>query len=98
MPLHKLQYLTRIRYLSTNSPDDGTWGEYEIDEAEKTISYVVRGSLFPNWVGGEQLRYFEFEDEQLVLTTPPIAIGDDHITGVLTWSRSEQGGAGTSAV
>ncbi len=74
------------------------FGHCEIDAERRTITTRVDGSLFPNWVGGEQLRYFEFEDEQLVLTTPPIAIGDDHITGVLTWSRSEQGGAGTSAV
>ena len=68
------------------------FGRCQVDVDNRTITTRVDGSLFPNWVGGEQLRFFDFQGDHLVLTTPPIAVGDDQITGVLTWSRSEQGG------
>lgn len=31
MPLEEFHYLTRIQYKSSNVPDDGRWGEHEID-------------------------------------------------------------------
>lgn len=64
------------------------YGACEVDVSSGTITTAVEGSLFPNWVGGRQLRYYELSDTQLVLKTPPIPYGDDHITGVLTWERS----------
>ena len=64
------------------------YGACEVDVSSGTITTAVEGSLFPNWVGGRQLRYYELTDTQLVLKTPPIPYGDDHITGVLTWERS----------
>lgn len=67
------------------------FGRCELDVEKHTITTRVEGSLFPNWVGGDQLRYYELQADQLVLTTPPIAFGDDEITGVLTWSRAKQG-------
>lgn len=63
------------------------YGHCEVDVDNKTITTVVEGSLFPNWVGGEQLRYYELSDQQLILRTPPISYGDLEITGVLTWER-----------
>ena len=63
------------------------YGRCEVDIEHKTITTHVEGSMFPNWVGGDQIRYFELTDEQLVLRTPPITLGDDEIIGVLTWRR-----------
>jgi hypothetical protein len=63
------------------------YGRCEVDVGKQTLTTRVEGSMYPNWVGGEQVRFYEFVDEQLVLRTQPIAIGDDEITGVLTWRR-----------
>ncbi|KAA1188881.1 lipocalin-like domain-containing protein [Pseudohalioglobus sediminis] len=63
------------------------FGRYEVDAGQGTVSTHVEGSLFPNWTGGVQLRYYQVTAEQLVLTTPPIPLGNDEITGVLTWQR-----------
>jgi len=63
------------------------YGHCEVDVDNETITTVVEGSLFPNWVGGEQLRYYELSDQQLILKTPPISYGDLEIVGVLTWER-----------
>ena len=63
------------------------YGPCEVDAGNKTLTTVVEGSLFPNWVGGTQLRYYELSATQLILKTPPISYGDMEITGVLTWER-----------
>jgi hypothetical protein len=63
------------------------YGRCEVDVGKQTITTCVEGSMFPNWVGDDQVRFFELTDEQLVLRTPPITLGDDEITGVLTWRR-----------
>ena len=51
------------------------------------VTTPVEGSLFPNWVGRQQLRYFELTDDGLILKTPAISYGNLAITGVLTWER-----------
>ena len=63
------------------------YGSCEVDVDNKTVTTLVEGSLFPNWVGGQQLRYYELTDDRLILKTPAISYGDLEITGVLTWER-----------
>lgn len=62
-------------------------GQCELDLEKQTITTHVEGSMYPNWVGGEQIRFYEFNDDELILRTPPIAMGEETITGVLTWQR-----------
>ncbi len=64
------------------------YGRCEIDTANKTLTTHVEASLFPNWVGTEQVRYYELSDGRLTLTTPPIAFGEENFTGVLAWERA----------
>lgn len=63
------------------------YGRCELDLNKQMITTHVAGSMYPNWVGGEQIRFYEFIGDQLVLRTPPIILGDEKITGVLTWQR-----------
>ncbi len=63
------------------------FGRYTLDVENQTIIHFVEGSLFPNWIGGKQLRYFHFEDEKLFLSTPPFVMNDVTQTGTLVWAR-----------
>jgi hypothetical protein len=63
------------------------YGCCEIDVDAQTLTTHVEGSMYPNWVGGEQVRFYELRDEQLILKTPPIPLGDGEVTGVLIWER-----------
>ena len=63
------------------------YGRCEVEPRNRTLTTRVEGSLFPNWVGGEQLRYYQLEGDSLVLTTPPLLVGEQELTGVLTWRR-----------
>jgi len=63
------------------------YGTCEVDVEKQTLTTHVEGSMYPNWVGGFQTRFYQLDDKQLTLTTPPITIGDEEITGVLVWER-----------
>ncbi len=60
-------------------------GKYEIKE--KSVLHYVENSLFPNWVGVVQERFFEFKDGRLTLSTPPILGGGKQQIGYLIWER-----------
>lgn len=65
------------------------YGSCEVDVEQKTLTTHVEGSMYPNWVGGQQVRFYELTDKKLILKTTPIAFGDEEFTGVLTWERRE---------
>jgi hypothetical protein len=60
-------------------------GTYSV-ESDRVIHHVQL-SLFPNWIGGDQVRYFEFSGDQLTLRTPPIVIDGVELTTQLIWRR-----------
>lgn len=50
-------------------------GTYEVDEQQGTITHHVECAVFPNWIDGEQTRFFEIAGNHLLLKSPPIVIG-----------------------
>lgn len=65
-------------------------GRYEI-LADRVIHHVDF-SLFPNWVGTRQERFYQREGETLTLSTPPFTAGGLEQTAVLIWKRPPQRG------
>ena len=63
------------------------WSKITVDETKKEATYEVEGSLFPNWIGHSNLRYYEFEGNRLTLKTPPFVMAEQELTGVLIWER-----------
>ncbi len=45
-------------------------------------------SLFPNWVGSEQVRFVEVAGDELTITTRPLRIGGETVNR-LVWERAE---------
>ena len=56
-----------------------------MDEAEGKLRYRVEGSLFPNWVGTDQERSYELEDDRLTFTTPRTVVRGKLTVSVLIW-------------
>ena len=56
------------------------YGPYRIDEKAGTVTHHVECCSYPNWVGTDQVRRFEFDSGRLVLYAP----GDYK----LVWTRS----------
>jgi hypothetical protein len=44
---------------------DAYCGTYTVDETRGTVTHHVEGAKFPNWVGTNQVRYFELADDRL---------------------------------
>ena len=66
------------------------YGTYEVDEAAGRLTHHVESSLFPNWIGVDQTRLYEFVGEELHLTTPPFVGKRSQITLKLVWERCGQ--------
>ena len=73
------------------------YGTYEVDEAVGSLTHHVLGSLFPNWVGDDQTRFYEFAEGRLSLTTPPFTGKRAQVTLTLVWERGGQVGQTRSA-
>lgn len=69
------------------------FGPYQVNEKEGTFSTRVEGAVIPDWVGGEQFRYAEVSETQLVFRTPPVRVGKVKAVGRLVWEKiGELGG------
>lgn len=45
------------------------FGSYTLDEPKNTIVHHIQGHLFPNLVGKDNVRHYQFEGNRLLLTT-----------------------------
>ena len=64
------------------------FGTFDIDEEKGIIINHVEGSLNPDWVGGDQIRYYTFEDNRMTLRTPPVQINRKlDATGAINWIK-----------
>ncbi len=44
-------------------------GRYRLEKGQ--VVHTVEMALFPNMIGSEQVRYYRFDGDRLILTTPP---------------------------
>jgi len=62
-------------------------GTYDVNEQKSTVEHILECSLFPNWVGTIQTRFFDFSENQLLLTTPPLMFGGQQQVVHALWER-----------
>ena len=63
-----------------------------VDDAAGAFVTAVDGATDPGWIGGEQLRYLDIEDDDhIVLRTPPLTRAGGEFVGRFAWRR--RGGA-----
>lgn len=63
------------------------FGSYQINEEKQFVTHIVENSLFPNWVGTQMVRYYEFEKDRLILRTPTLPMNNIRQVGVLIWEK-----------
>ncbi|MCP4108951.1 MAG: lipocalin-like domain-containing protein [Desulfobacteraceae bacterium] len=61
-------------------------GRYDI--LENKVIHHIEVSLFPNWVGTDQVRNFEFDGDRLTLSTDPFLAHGLQQSGHLIWKRA----------
>ena len=62
-------------------------GRYEIRPEQ--IIHHIEVSLFPNWTGQDQIRFYQFEGDRLTLSTPPMLVDGLEQTAQLIWQRAK---------
>src|SRR5262245_58298379 len=67
----------------------GYCGSYEVDEQERFIIHHLQLSWFPNLLGTDQKRYFEFTGNRLTLRSPPLTLLGAAQVHRLIWERLE---------
>lgn len=65
------------------------FGTYEVDVEKGAVTHHVEGSIFPNMEGTQQKRFYELDEHQLTLKTPPFKVGGERAAGIITWIRVE---------
>ena len=63
------------------------YGTYEINENDGIVIHQVTGSMYPNRIGKDQIRFFKLNGDELTLTTPPIAYRGSQRISTLKWKR-----------
>ena len=68
------------------------FGAYTFDTAAAQVTHHVEGSLLPNWIGKDLIRFYEFSADGRVLTlaTPPMGPEDARVIGLLVWERLDE--------
>ena len=62
------------------------WGAVSWDVEKGVVVHHVQGSpVVPQWVGGDNIRYYEFDGDNILKLSLKDARG--RITGTLTWRR-----------
>ncbi len=62
------------------------FGTYEL-RGDRVVHHI-EVSFFPNWIGVDQERVFEFDGDRLLLSTPPTLIQGAQRTAHLIWERT----------
>lgn len=64
------------------------FGTFDVNAAERTVTHHVLGATVPNWPGNDQLRYYELQDDRLILRTPPMRDNDgEKSVHTLVWQK-----------
>ena len=61
-------------------------GTYELRGGE--VVHRVEQSLFPNWIGAEQVRLVALDANRVILSTPPTPLGGRQQIATLVWERT----------
>ena len=64
----------------------GYYGTFDLDETNRKITFHVKGAWLPNWVG-DQIRYYKFEGNRMIITTAPVLLDGKNRVGKLIWER-----------
>jgi len=60
-------------------------GRFEVVDGK--VIHCIEVSLFPNWIGERQERFYDFDGDRLTLSTPLQLVGGMSLSSHLVWAR-----------
>lgn len=64
-------------------------GRFTVEESSNMIIHHIESAWFPNWNNTSQQRYYTFQEDILILLTPPQKLGGKEYKGKLIWQRKK---------
>ncbi len=61
-------------------------GKYEA--TDKKVVHHIEISFYPNWIGADQDRFYSFDGDRLILSSPPLLFDNNEQTAYLIWKRA----------
>lgn len=65
------------------------YGKYKVNEEEGFVLHIVDDGVRPNWRGFEETRYYKFEEDFLILTSPPVLANGKNLIFVAKWKKEK---------
>lgn len=63
------------------------FGKFEIDAANKTITFKIKTASFPNWENEEQKRFFRHNSNELKYVVTNTTQGGKSVTAEVVWEK-----------
>jgi hypothetical protein len=63
------------------------FGSYTVDAGRGAVVHHLEMSLDPDWIGGDQVRYFDLQGDRLILKSPPMLVGGVERLLTVVWER-----------
>ena len=63
------------------------FGEYELDDTNKTITFKIKTASFPNWEGTIQRRSYTFLNNELKYVVTNTTQGGKSVTAEVVWKK-----------
>jgi hypothetical protein len=63
------------------------YGRYEVNADEGYVTHILEGSLYPDWVGTRQKRYFSLSGNQITLRTPLTLYEGLEAVRIIVWKK-----------
>ena len=60
-------------------------GTYVADADHGVVVHHVTCSLFPNWIGTDQVRFFKRAGDRLITSAPTVVVGGHLMDAMLVW-------------
>lgn len=67
----------------------GYCGRYDVSEEERSVTFRLELSSFPNWTGTTQKRFVEVTNTRLRVNTPPIPVRGKQMVTTVVWERAK---------
>ena len=67
----------------------GYCGRYDVSEEERSVTFRLELSSFPNWTGTTQKRFVEVTGTRLRVNTPPIPVRGKQMVTTVVWERAK---------
>jgi hypothetical protein len=67
----------------------GYCGRYDANEDDRSVTFQLELSSFPNWTGTTQKRFVEVTGTRLRVSTPPIPLRGKQMVSTVVWERAK---------